>query len=194
MSKINLQKIEEATRLLLEGLGDDPHREGLLETPKRVAKFYAETLEGMNYSNEDLIKMFDKQFTIPTSDNMVVVSDIPIFSFCEHHLALMFNMKAHIAYIPKDKVIGLSKIARIADMVAKRLQLQERICEDISYVMQQILKTSNVAVVIEGEHGCVAARGIKKIGSITHTEVMSGEFKTNAALAERLYNLIERSK
>lgn len=186
------KKIEEAIKMLLEGLGDDPNREGLVETPKRVAKFYGEALEGMNYSNDDLIKMFDKQFEVPTSNNMVVVSDIPIFSFCEHHLALMYNMRAHIAYIPKDKVLGLSKVARIVDMVAKRLQLQERICEDTAYIMKQILNTDNVAVVIDGEHGCVAARGIKKIGSVTHTEVLDGKFKTDDTVANRFYSLIQR--
>ena len=136
--------------------------------------------------------MYDKKFSLPTSDNMVVVSNIPIFSHCCHHLALMFDMHAHIAYIPKDKVIGLSKVARIADMVAKRLQLQERICEDIAYVMKGILQTDSVAVVIEGMHGCVAARGIKKIDSVTHTEVLSGRFKTDKDLANRFYDLIRR--
>lgn len=192
MKKMNNKKIEKAVKLLLEAVCDDPNREGLIETPKRVAKFFNETLEGMQYTNEELIKMFDKQFEMPTSNNMVVVSDIPIFSFCEHHLALMFNMRAHIAYIPKDKVLGLSKVARIVDMVAKRLQLQERICEDTAYIMKQILKTDNVAVVIEGEHGCVAARGIKKVGSITHTEVLDGQFKTDNMLINRFYSLIEK--
>lgn len=192
MKKMNNKKIEKAVKLLLEAVCDDPNREGLLETPKRVAKFFNETLEGMQYTNDELIKMFDKQFEMPTSNNMVVVSDIPIFSFCEHHLALMFNMRAHIAYIPKDKVLGLSKVARIVDMVAKRLQLQERICEDTAYIMKQILKTDNVAVVIEGEHGCVAARGIKKVGSVTHTEVLDGQFKTDNMLINRFYSLIEK--
>ena len=194
VKQMDESKIEQAIKLLLEAVGDDPNREGLIETPKRVAKYYKEVLEGMLYSNDELIKMFDKQFSLPTSDNMVVVSNIPIFSFCEHHLALMFNMKAHVAYIPKDKVIGLSKIARIADMVAKRLQLQERICEDIAYIMKGILKTDSVAVIVEGEHGCVAARGIKKVGSVTYTEVLDGKFKTDGRSAERLYSLIERNK
>ena len=188
MKKMDLKKIEKATRLLLEGIGDDPNREGLLETPKRVAKFYAETLEGMCYSNDELVAMYDKQFSVPTSDNMVVVTNIPLFSFCEHHLALMYNMKAHIAYVPKDKVIGLSKISRIADMVAKRLQLQERICEDIAYIMKEILQTDSVAVIVSAEHGCVAARGIKKIGAVTKTEVISGAFKTDHNLLQRLYS------
>ena len=192
MKKMNNKKIEKAVKLLLEAVCDDPNREGLLETPKRVAKMYNEVLEGMCYTNEELIKMFDKQFEMPTSNNMVVVSNIPIFSFCEHHLMLMYDIRAHIAYIPKDKVLGLSKVARIVDMVAKRLQLQERICEDTAYIMKQILKTDNVAVVIEGKHGCVSARGIKKVDSVTHTEVLDGQFKTDNMLINRFYSLIEK--
>ena len=191
MKQFNLKQAEQAVAMLLTAFNQDLTDENLIDTPRRVAKYWAELLEGELYTNEDIIKMYDKQFSLPTSDNMVVVSDIPIFSHCCHHLALMFNMKAHVAYIPKDKVIGLSKIARIADMIAKRLQLQERICEDISYVMQNILQTPNVAVVIEGEHGCVAARGIKKVNTVTHTEVLSGDFKTNAVLANRFYDLIK---
>lgn len=192
MKSFDKDRIENAVAQLLEALNQDLTDENLAETPRRVAKYWMELLEGELYTNEEIIAMYDKQFSLPTSDNMVIVSDIPIFSHCCHHLALMFNMRAHIAYIPKDKVLGLSKVARIVDMVAKRLQLQERICEDTAYIMKSILKTDNVAVVIEGEHGCVAARGIKKIGSTTRTEVMSGDFKTNAAIADRFYNLISR--
>lgn len=192
MRQFDLAKAERAIAALLEAFGQDLTDENLVDTPKRVAKYWNELLEGEKYTNDEIIRMYDKQFSLPTSSNMVVVSDIPIFSHCCHHLALMFNMKAHIAYIPKDKVIGLSKIARIADMVAKRLQLQERICEDIAYIMKTILQTDNVAVIIEGEHGCVAARGIKKVNSITHTEVLSGDFQSNQALVERLYNLIKK--
>lgn len=188
MKEFDLQKAENAIKELLEAFGQDLSDENLRETPKRVTKYWNELLEGEKYSNEEIIKMYDKQFSLPTSNNMVLVSNIPIFSHCCHHLALMFNMKAHIAYIPKDKVIGLSKISRIADMVAKRLQLQERICEDIAYIMKEILQTDSVAVIIEGEHGCVAARGIKKIGAITKTEVVSGAFKTDNSLMQRLYS------
>lgn len=192
MKQFNMQQAEQAIATLLTAFNQDLTDENLIDTPKRVAKYWAELLEGELYTNDEIIKMYDKQFSLPTSNNMVVVSNIPIFSHCCHHLALMFNMKAHVAYIPKDKVIGLSKVSRIADMVAKRLQLQERICEDISYIMQQILQTPNVAVVIEGEHGCVAARGIKKINNITHTEVLSGDFRSNSALANRFYDLIKK--
>lgn len=192
MKEFDIEKAEKAIASLLEAFGQDLTDENLCETPKRVAKYWNELLEGERYTNEELIEMYDKQFSLPTSNNMVVVADIPIFSHCCHHLALMYNMRAHIAYIPKDKVLGLSKVARIVDMVAKRLQLQERICEDTAYIMKRILNTDSVAVVIDGEHGCVAARGVKKPGSVTHTEVFDGQFKTDPSLANRFYSLIEK--
>ena len=192
MKQFDQKKIEDAVASLLVALNQDLNDENIVETPRRVAKYWMELLEGELYTNDEIAQMYDKQFSLPTSNNMVVLTNIPIFSHCTHHLALMFNMTASIAYIPKDKVIGLSKIPRIVEMVAKRLQLQERICEDISYILQKILKTSNVAVVIEGEHGCVAARGIKKNGCKTLTEVMNGDFKTNPALAQRFYDLIDK--
>lgn len=191
MKEFDMEKAQNAVKDLLEAFGQDLTDENLIDTPKRVAKYWNELLEGEKYSNDEIAEMYDKQFSLSTSNNMVLVSNIPIFSHCCHHLALMFNMKAHIAYIPKDKVIGLSKISRIADLVAKRFQLQERICEDISYIMQRILKTSSVAVIIEGEHGCVAARGIKKIGNVTTTEVLSGQFLSDENLTNRLYSLIK---
>ena len=190
MKQFDDEKIKKAITMLLEAVGEDPTREGLIDTPKRVAKFYNEALEGMKYTDDELVAMFDKQFALPTSNNMVCVRNIPLFSFCEHHWALMYNMRATIAYIPKDRVIGLSKISRIADMVAKRLQLQERICESIAYILKEILKTNTVAVIIEGEHSCVAARGIKKIGSPTRTEVVSGDFCSNPIMMQRLYSQI----
>lgn len=194
MKQFDKQKIEDAVTQLLVALNQDLTDENIQETPRRVAKYWMELLEGELYTNDEIAAMYDKQFSLPTTNNMVVLTDIPIFSHCIHHLALMFDMKVHVAYIPKDKVIGLSKIPRIVDMVAKRLQLQERICEDVSYILQKLLGTTNVAIVIEGQHGCVAARGIKKINTKTLTEVMNGDFKTNPVLADRFYNLIERSK
>ena len=194
MKQFDQQKIAAAVEQLLIALNQDLSDENIRETPRRVAKYWTELLEGELYTNDEIAAMYDKQFSLPTTNNMVVLTDIPIFSHCIHHLALMFDMKVHVAYIPKDRVIGLSKIPRIVDMVAKRLQLQERICEDVAYILQKLLDTTNVAVVIEGQHGCVAARGIKKINAKTLTEVMNGDFKTNPALAERFYNLIERSK
>ena len=162
---INKKKLEKAFKEIIEALGDDPSREGLIDTPKRAADMYVELFEGMNYSNDEIATMFDKTFSedrISDSNNLVVVKDIDIFSHCEHHLALMYDMKVDIAYIPNGVVIGLSKLARIADMVAKRLQLQERIGEDILYIVRKITNSNDILVKIEGCHSCVSARGIKK--------------------------------
>ena len=164
---IDTDAIKEHIRGILVALGDDPDREGLKETPDRVARMYEEVFEGMNYTNHEIAKMFNKTFnedagTAKGSDDMVIVRDIDIFSYCEHHLALMYDMKVTVAYLPKGKVIGLSKIARIADMVGKRLQLQERIGSDIAEILKEILDTEDVAVIIEGTHSCMTARGIKK--------------------------------
>ena len=161
--KIDTQAIEKHVRGILTALGDNPDREGLKETPQRVAKMYEEVFEGMLYTNEEIAGMFCKNFVQDTninSQDMVVVKDIEIFSYCEHHLALMYDMKVSVAYIPKGKVLGLSKIARIADMVGKRLQLQERIGTDIADIMEMATGSEDITVVIEGCHSCMTARGI----------------------------------
>ena len=187
--KIDSEKVKKAVTMLLEALGDDPTRPGLIETPDRVARMYQEVFEGMNYTNDEIACMNDKMFehVEELGEDYVLVKDIPIFSYCEHHLALMYNMTVHIAYIPKGKVIGLSKLGRIADMVSKRLQLQERIGTDISYIVQKILDSNNVLVVIDGEHSCMTARGIKKLGSSTRTVCMSGRFKNDSALRTEIF-------
>lgn len=161
---VDNEKLKEAFRLLIEAVGDDPNREGLIDTPSRAASMMSEMLEGMNYTNDELVSMFDKTFDEYNTDsrNVVAVRDIDIYSFCEHHIALMYDMSCDIAYVPNGKVIGLSKLARIADMVSKRLQLQERITEDILYIVSKITKSSDVFVRIKGCHSCVSARGIKK--------------------------------
>lgn len=181
---IDKKAIEGHIRGILIALGEDPDREGLKETPQRVAKMYEEVFEGIQYSNEDLAVMFDKTFEDEVkmeskNQDMVIVRDIPIFSYCEHHMALMYDMKVTVAYIPNGKVVGLSKIARIADMVGKRLQLQERIGTDIADIMGKICDTQNVAVLIEGCHSCMSARGIKKEGAVTVTTALRGEFATD---------------
>ena len=181
-------KIEEAIKTILIELGDDPEREGLKETPKRVAKMYEEVFEGMKYTNEEIAEMYNKCFECENND-LVTMSHIPIFSYCEHHLALMYNMEVNIAYIPNGKVIGLSKLARIAEMVGKRLQLQERIGEDIADILQMIIGTDDILVMIKGEHSCMTARGIKSRGSVTKTATIRGKFKDNMALREEAYNL-----
>lgn len=182
-------RIEKAVREILEALGDDPNREGLKETPRRVAKMYEEVFEGMNYTNEELATKFCKCFDT-NNDDLVIIKDIPIFSYCEHHMALMYNMTVSIAYIPKGKVLGLSKFARIADMVGKRLQLQERIGADIAEVIQLATGSSDVLVVVEGEHSCMTARGIKSRGTKTRTATIRGAFDKNVELRKEAYSLM----
>ena len=155
LSEEQKRTIEESVRNILAALGDDPDREGLVDTPERVARMYDEVFEGMRYTNEEIARMFDRCFEEPSSGEMVLVKNMDAFSYCEHHLALMYNMKISVAYLPKTKVIGLSKVARIADMVCKRLQLQERITSDIAQIMQLVLGTEDVLVHIEGEHSCM---------------------------------------
>ena len=188
---IDKDAIEKHIRGILVALGDDPDREGLKETPARVAKMYEEVFEGMNYSNHEIAQMFNKTFQDKmdfeeAGNDMVMVKDIEIFSYCEHHLALMYDMKVSVAYVPNGKVIGLSKIARIVDMVGKRLQLQERIGSDIAEIMQEILDTKDVAVVIEGTHSCMTARGIKKNAASTKTYTLRGAFREDSFLQMRL--------
>lgn len=192
---IDKQAIKEHIRGILIALGDDPDREGLKETPDRVARMYEEVFEGMNYSNEEIARMFDKSFSDDfsaekDSQDIVLVKNIDIFSYCEHHLALMYDMQVSVAYIPKDRVLGLSKIARIADMVAKRLQLQERIGADIAEIMTLASGSPDVAVIIKGCHSCVSARGIKKEQASTVTTTFTGRFKTDAALQSKLYMML----
>lgn len=190
MKTIDTDKIQEAIKMILEALGDDVNREGLVETPKRVAKMYKEVFEGMQYTNAEIAGMFNKCFEDTSFGDLVTVSDIPIFSYCEHHLALMYNMKVYVGYIPNGKVIGLSKIARIADMVGKRLQLQERIGTDIAEVLNDILDTEDIIVVIEGEHSCMTARGIKKPGCKTRTSAIRGAFANDSNLRKEFYDLV----
>lgn len=189
--EIDRKAIEEHIRGILVALGENPDREGLVETPKRVAKMYEEVFAGIKYSNDEIAEMFNKTFEDDLDMNeekkdMVVVKDIDIFSFCEHHMALMYDMKVAVAYIPKDKVIGLSKIARIADMVGRRLQLQERIGTDIAEIIQKITESEDVAVVIEGCHSCMSARGIKKNNAKTVTTTLRGAFESDPSLQMRL--------
>ena len=187
--KIDTEAIAYHIREILKALGDDPEREGLKDTPKRVAKMYEEVFEGMNYTNKEIADMFNKTFALNECDeydgiekmkNMVVVRDIDIFSYCEHHLALMYDMKVTVAYIPKDRVIGISKIARIADMVSKRLQLQERIGTDIADIVQMVTGAEDIAVFIEGCHSCMTARGIKKVNAKTYTQTLKGRFNNES--------------
>lgn len=194
---IDVKAIEEHIKGVLIALGDDPNREGLKDTPKRVASMYEEVFKGMNFSNHEIAKMFNTTFEDDLSleennNDMVFMKDIEIFSHCEHHLALMYNMKVAVAYVPNGKVIGLSKIARIADMAGRRLQLQERIGSDIAEIMEEITGSGDLAVIIEGEHGCMATRGIKKPGTKTITTTLRGRFNTDTILNNKLMMLYSK--
>lgn len=188
---IDTEAVKEHIRGLILALGDDPDREGLRETPQRVARMYEEVFEGMNYTNAQIAQMFGKTFAEDVngkqnSQDMVVVKDIEVFSYCEHHLALMYDMKVTVAYVPKNKIIGLSKVARIADMVAKRLQLQERIGADIAEVMELVTESGDVAVLIEGSHSCMTARGIRNASAKTFTTTLRGRFEQEPELLARI--------
>ncbi|MGN1088959.1 MAG: GTP cyclohydrolase I FolE [Huintestinicola sp.] len=185
--QIDTKAIEEHIRGIITALGDDPDREGLIETPARVARMYEEVFAGMTYSNDEIAEMFSKSFEQKGgSEDFVLVKDIEAFSYCEHHMALMYDMKISVAYIPKDRVLGLSKIARIADMACRRLQLQERIGADIAEIMEKATGSGDVAVIIEACHSCMTARGIKKSAAKTSTVTLRGRFKDDAVLQNRL--------
>lgn len=181
---IDEKAIEQHIHGILVALGESPEREGLIDTPKRVAKMYTEIFAGMQYTNHDIAEMFGKVFDEErvSGNNVVVMKDIDFFSYCEHHLALMYDMKATVAYIPKGKVIGLSKIARICDMVGRRLQLQERIGCDIADIISEITESEDIAIIIEGYHSCVTARGIQKTNTKTVTVERRGKFLEDATL------------
>ena len=192
---IDTKAIEEHIRGILKALGEDPEREGLKETPHRVAKMYEEVFAGIRYSNQEIADMFNKTFEEgdegDSSDGcgqIVVMKDIDLFSYCEHHMALMYDMKATVAYVPAGKVIGLSKIPRICDMVCRRLQLQERIGRDIADILSQVTGSPDVAVMLEGYHSCVNARGIKKNNTKTYTAELRGRFRTDSSLQLFLRN------
>lgn len=192
---IDTKAIEEHIRGILVALGDNPERGGLKDTPKRVAKMYEEVFAGMCYTNDEIAEMFNTTFEgdVPLEDinnnDIVFMKDIEIFSYCEHHLALMYNMKVAVAYLPSNKIIGLSKIARIADMVGRRLQLQERIGSDIAEILQKVTGSEDVAVIIQGEHGCMTSRGIQKPGSKTFSTTLRGRFNTDFMLNNKLMML-----
>lgn len=196
---IDKAKIEECIRGILTAIGENLDREGLKDTPARVARMYEEIFEGIGYSNDEIAEMFRKTFEedlIVPEDNkeIVMMKGIEIFSYCEHHIALMYNMRAAIAYIPNKKIIGLSKIARIADMVGKRLQLQERMGSDIADIMQKVTDSEDIAVIIEGQHACMTARGIRNSNAVTTTTTLRGKFSTDNSLINKLMILYKADK
>ena len=182
---IDLQKLEYAGHLILEGIGEDPEREGLKETPRRFAKMIEEQCRYTGIDNNIIAEINNKCFECE-NENMVIVKNIEVFSRCEHHLALMYNMRISVGYLPHGKVIGLSKIARIADSVCRRLQIQERIGQDIFEILQEILDTTDIIILIEAEHSCMTARGISKPGTVTRTITTGGQFENKERRTEFL--------
>lgn len=176
------QKIETGVRLILEGIGEDLNREGLLETPARIARMYEEICGGMG---EDAKEHLQKTFTV-TDGGMVIERDITFYSLCEHHMLPFFG-KAHIAYIPDGKVVGLSKLARTVEVFARRLQIQEQMTAQIADAIMEYLKPKGVMVVLEAEHMCMTMRGIKKPGSMTQTVALRGAFVDNVDLQRQFY-------
>jgi len=181
---IDKEAIKEHIRGILIALGEDPDREGLQETPDRVARMYEEVFEGIQYSNHEIAEKFGKCFSLqnPEYRDPVVVRDISVFTYCEHHMALMYNMHINVAYVPEGKVIGLSKIARICDMASKRLQIQERLGADIAEILMEATGSENVGVVITATHSCMTARGIRNASAQTVTHTFRGTFRNDVNL------------
>lgn len=190
--KFDREKIMQAWRMIFEALGEDPDREGLKGSPDRIARMYEEMFEGIAYTNDEIAEMYNTCFeTSEDNDDLVTIVGIPVFSTCEHHAALMYDMKVSVGYIPnKGRVIGLSKAARVAEMCAHRFQLQEKLGEDIAYVLGKILNTENICVVITGKHSCMTARGCKS-DATTKTATLKGKFKNESDLRKEFYSLIE---
>lgn len=178
---------EDAVRVLLRWAGDDPQREGLLDTPKRVAKAYRELFSGYDLAAEDVLgRTFEE---VAGYDDMVLVKDIPFFSHCEHHMVPIIG-KAHVAYLPNGRVLGLSKIARVVEIFGRRLQTQETMTAQIARSIDESLSPRGVAVMIEAEHMCMAMRGIQKQGSTTLTTTFTGDFKTEPTEQVRFMTMI----
>ena len=183
---VNKERIKKAVREILIAIGEDPYREGLIETPDRVARMYEEIFKGIHTNPNDLAKIFDEQ----DATEPVIVKDIPIYSMCEHHI-LPFIGVAHVAYIPRNgKILGLSKIARMVECVSNKLQLQERMTQEIAKCIQETIDPLGIMVIIEAEHMCMIMRGIKKVGSKTVTISKKGILKEDAVLSQQIMNLI----
>lgn len=180
------EKIEKAVRDILEAIGEDPEREGLKETPQRVARMYEEVFSGLEEDPHIHLKLFNE----PGNDELVVVRDIPLYSMCEHHL-LPFVGKAHIAYIPSDgKIIGLSKLARIVNVYAKRPQVQERLTTEIADFLYEELEAKAVAVLIQAEHLCMTMRGVRAAGAVTQTSALRGAARSDARTRSEVMALL----
>jgi GTP cyclohydrolase I len=184
-SPVDLERIRRAVREILLAIGEDPDREGLVETPDRVARMYAEVFQGLQQDpTAHLQKVFTQKY-----DEMVIIKDISFESFCEHHL-LPFTGRAHVAYIPNGKVVGLSKIPRVIDVLARRPQLQEKLTEEVAELLMDQLDARGVAVVLEASHSCMTIRGVHKPGSTMVTSALRGICKDSAATRGEVLSLI----
>lgn len=184
---VDQEKVRQAVRLLLEGIGEDPTREGLVETPDRVARMYTELAGGMD---QDASEHLSKTFTVASND-LVIERDITFYSLCEHHL-LPFYGRAAIGYIPDGRVAGLSKLARTVEVFARRLQLQEQLTSQVADALMEHLKPRGVIVFMEAEHMCMTMRGVQKPGAKTATLARRGVFETDPALEARFFRMLER--
>ena len=187
---MDLPRIENAVREILSAVGEDPDREGLKETPQRVARMYAEVFAGLHRDISKDIKVFHEE----GNDEMILIGDIPFYSMCEHHL-LPFHGKAHVVYIPRDgRILGLSKVARIVDTLSRKPHLQERLTSEIADKIQEAVDARSVCVIIEAEHLCMTMRGIRKPGSKTVTSAMRGGCRTDLRTRNEALALINRQR
>jgi GTP cyclohydrolase I len=185
---LNKKKIEKGVRLILEAIGEDPERPGLKETPRRVADMYMEIFSGLSTPTEEILKTIEGE----SHDEMVLLKDIPFYSVCEHHL-LPFVGKVHIAYIPSGgKIVGLSELVKSVEILAKRLQVQERLSTQLADLIMQKLKPKGAMVIIDAEHLCISMRGVKKPGSRTITSAVRGIFRTKQSTRDELLELIKK--
>ncbi|UCE71586.1 MAG: GTP cyclohydrolase I FolE [Nitrospiraceae bacterium] len=182
------KKIQKGVKLILEGIGEDPDRPGIKNTPKRIANLYEDIFSGLNTPTEEILKPIEGE----THDEMVLLKDIPFYSICEHHL-LPFIGKAHVAYVPsKGKIVGLSKLARAVEIFAKRPQVQERLTAQLADMIMDKLKPKGAMVIVDAEHLCMSMRGVKKPGTKTVTSAVRGIFRTKESTRMELLDLIKR--
>ncbi|HEY0826803.1 MAG TPA: GTP cyclohydrolase I FolE [Bacilli bacterium] len=183
----NRARVEEHIKEILRLIGEDPEREGLLDTPARVTRMYEEIFAGYSVNPRDMLGVtFDEQH-----EELVIVKDITYYSQCEHHMAPFFG-QVHIGYLPSGKIAGLSKFARLVDAITRKLQVQERVTSEIADILDEVLQPNGIMVVVEGKHLCMCARGVKKEGSETVTSAVRGHFRTDAALRSEFLSLIRR--
>jgi GTP cyclohydrolase IA len=185
---MDLKKIEKGVKMILEGIGEDPERSGIKETPERVAKMYADIFSGLETPTEELLKAIEGE----THDEMVLLKDIPFYSVCEHHM-IPFIGKVHVAYIPSGgKIVGLSEIVKAVEVLAKRLQVQERLTTQLADLIMSKLKPKGAMVIVDAEHLCISMRGVKKPGTRTVTSAVRGIFRSKQSTRDELLELIKK--